>query len=851
MNRLLKTILTLACCIIAAGSASATIAGDWKLHGTFDNSITTMVETPERVYFTGLAQQQNSNSRTIAKARRNLFYYDKKGDEIQLLSKVNHLSETNIEHIAYNPEHKYLLVIYDNLNIDLVYDNGKVDNIAALRLSDIPGTTTVRRISFDPERNLIWLATDFGYVCLDDQKLEVKESRNYGRNLRNIVRLGEYLLIAYDEKIAMAPLADPRTSLSDYWVMGGYQHSNNIYVIDDKTFIAAGYSNYDKNTSPSRIIHYITINNDKRSVTTKRLLQGDFYNVQCGKDGMVVSELAATHFISKDGTVKSFVLPSDYAAESTAMSTWDGTTVWSGTPRKGIRQFKTERNADESLSWTLTHDYIAPNAAATFVSGDIAYHPTYGMIVGSMGIEKAFTDFTYQKFPMLVSSLKDGLWSQHSPIYLGNFWDMLGNNYSGIAIDPKDPSCIYRGSFFDGLLKLNFEKLEDGLMILTRPNHATNWIDTFIPAFPKPEAWGSMCRVATPSFDADGMLVTLYNNIDVMPGNTITEAELVLWPAADRLATTGAKDFRGFTRFPIKGLKGSNNDIIQALKHPLNKNMVVIYSMSYTAGSAITIYNHNGTPADTSDDKYVIICNPYDQDGGKVNLYDTQTIFEDPETGLVWIGGAFGVVTLNARTAFTDPTRVNRIKVARNDGTNLADYLLNEVMVFDITQDNQGRKWFGTAGAGLVCTSNDGRRIIDEFNVDNSYIPSDFIYAIAANEANGSLLISTGGGIAEFIPAGTGVNNNGTTTLRVFPNPVAPDYYGYVTIDGLPENAIVKIVDAAGQLVCELENNNGSAQWDVTGLDHQRVMTGVYYIMASSTADSSNIVATAKILVMN
>lgn len=850
MNRLIRYILILTCAITAYLPASAVIAGDWRLHGAFDNSITAIVETPTRVYFTGLAQQYNEKADILKKHRRNLYYYDKKGEETVFLSRHNRLSESNVSHISYNAERGYLMAIYDNLNIDLIHDNGRVDNIAAVMLSDIPGSTVVRRISFDPERNLIWLATDFGYVCLDDKRLEVKESRNYGRNLRNIARLGDNLLIAYDQYIAMAPLSDSRLNLTDYRVLGGYQHSNNFYVIDDEQFVTVGYSTYDRDGDPSLLIHSARLNADKKGVTTKRLLEGKFINVQRADGALIVSEANAVHRIAKDLTVTNYRLPSDLATGVTAVATWDGSEVWTGSPRRGLRSFRLTPAEEGQYQWTLTHDYFAPNASTTYIAGAITPHPDYGLITGNFGIEKAFSDFTYQKMPLAVSSLKNGIWTTHSPLWVDSKYDKLGTDFAGIAVDPKDPKYVWRGSMFNGVLKLNLENPED-VMLFTRPNHAAADLPGFVPALPKLNAWSIHSRVSPPTFDADGTMVFFYNNIDPDPATGVVSMDLCLWSAEDRLASTDAAHYRPFVRIPVKGIEGSNSESSLALKHPLNRNLVVSYTQNYGPGCGILIYNHQGTLADTSDDKYTIICNPYDQDGGRISLYATFAIYEDPETGLVWLGGPYGVLTFNPRTAFSDNTRVNRIKVARNDGTNLADYLLNEVIVYDITSDSKGRKWFATAGAGVVCTSNDGRKILGEFNTSTSPLPSDFAYSVGADTTSGSILISTSEGLAEFTPAAVGTDASGNTTLRVYPNPVAPDYYGYVTIDGLPESAIVKIVDAAGQLVKEVTNDNGTAEWDVTGLDHRRVATGVYYVMASSTDDSSVVSATAKIMVMN
>ena len=192
---------------------------------------------------------------------------------------------------------------------------------------------------------------------------------------------------------------------------------------------------------------------------------------------------------------------------------------------------------------------------------------------------------------------------------------------------------------------------------------------------------------------------------------------------------------------------------------------------------------------------------------------------------------------------------MNRIKVARNDGTNLADYLFNGTSVTGITADKQNRKWFSTIGGGLVCTSSDGREILYQLTTDNSYIPDNDVYGLCYIPTTNSILISTAKGLAEFFPSGS-ASGEDYDSVKVYPNPVRPDYLGWITIEGLIEGSIVKIVDASGSLVRELgPAEGGIVQWDATNLNYKRVGSGVYYVLASTSGEES-LAKVAKILVV-
>ena len=266
----------------------------------------------------------------------------------------------------------------------------------------------------------------------------------------------------------------------------------------------------------------------------------------------------------------------------------------------------------------------------------------------------------------------------------------------------------------------------------------------------------------------------------------------------------------------------------------------------------IVVYNTAGTLDNMSDDKKVQLkAKIFDQDGGEVNLFGVNCAYEDPSTGFVWFGTESGVYYLQPQNILKGQTNVSRIKVSRNDGTSLADYLLNGVGVRAIVVDPQGRKWFGSGGAGIVVTSSDGRTVLGEFTETNSDLPSNYIYNLCYNPASRSMMVSTEKGLAEFFIGSSGEAENNSDEVRAFPNPVAPDYHGWVTIDGLPDNSLVKIVDASGNLVRELgQAESGSIQWDIMSYNNRRVNTGVYYVLSSPVSGSgdSNV---AKILVMN
>ena len=87
--------------------------------------------------------------------------------------------------------------------------------------------------------------------------------------------------------------------------------------------------------------------------------------------------------------------------------------------------------------------------------------------------------------------------------------------------------------------------------------------------------------------------------------------------------------------------------------------------------------------------------------------------------------------------------------------------------------------------------------------------------------------------------------------VYAYPNPVTPEYTGYITVTGLMANSLVKITDSAGRVVHEARSDGGSIVWNGCDATGSRVKSGVYFVFASSSASGSSQAAVTKIVVVN
>lgn len=222
------------------------------------------------------------------------------------------------------------------------------------------------------------------------------------------------------------------------------------------------------------------------------------------------------------------------------------------------------------------------------------------------------------------------------------------------------------------------------------------------------------------------------------------------------------------------------------------------------------------------------------QDGTSVSANYIYSPVEDKE-GNIWVGTDAGPLYLSASTIENGGTNFTQYKVARNDGTNTADYLLSGVHVLSVAIDGGNRKWMGTDGNGVFLISSDCDTQLAHFTADNSPLLSNIVQDIVIDGSTGEVFFATDKGLCSYSSTTTEPADEMTKdNVYAYPNPVRPDYTGVVTVVGLTFNADVKIVTSNGVLVNKGRSTGGTYTWDCTDLKGKRVASGVYMV---ETAD--------------
>lgn len=820
-----RNIFSAICLGAVAASASAEVRGEWTIYPTFGAEPRAVVATPSKIY--SLMQAEPYEPKYAEYITRDLFLfaYDKQADEMIGYSKTNYLSDDIISCIQYNPIQKYLFIGYANGNIDLLYDDNSVVNIPTLKQASVNTAKTINSVTFDRERNRAYVATAFGFLTIDGENGKVLDSRIYNKSLKAAGRVGDKFIVFDDNNAFWVNDGDKAFSFSDFRVIPDLAKPNFLAPLDGNKFGCLA----------NDAINVCTI--DGNSLNVERISVVNPANCVNARDGYMYSNNYQSRLLRLDGSMADYnYIPNAPESRYNIHSSWDGKEFWAMSAFAGLSSLDYN---PQTYEWTYTRKSIYPNAPTPYRTSPLTYSPKYGIIANNHGINRQFTGYQVDN-PVVTCALENGVWTQYGYPYTKPEWQYTSSNPSGASIDPDNPDVIYYGSYTAGIQRKNLADIND-MLILSHPADKS----ASLPQFQKIAetcTWAGpfLCSFSQPMFDAQGYM---YSNF--FGGTSNNSIKIYVWTPEDRKA----KNFKKYTILEIPDFKLENTNMLLPLKQ--TKNTLIVSTGHFD--NRIIVYDTNGTPTNAADDRKVVISSLIDQDGNKIELNYLVSLFEDPSTGYVWAGTLNGLFYFNPKQVLQGNTRVYRVKVARDDGTNLADYLLNNIPVSAICQDGAGRKWFGTGGGGLVCTSADGRTIEGEVNSSNSDIPSDLIYAMEYNAKNNSIVVSTSKGIGEYhISGGASSSADEGKKAHIYPNPVRPDYLGWVTIDNVPDGGIVKIVDAAGNLVKELGPvESGMVRWDVTNLEMKRVKSGVYNVFASPGQDSAANTVTGKILVVN
>ncbi len=812
IKRTLFLLLSLVLLVGATEMSAQQKVGRWTVYPSVGDSFSQIIETPERTYML---------------SSPSLFSLSDDDNECYSYNSSNRLSDVDpVEFIVYNKDRKYLLTAYANGNIDLLYDNGKTVNMSEIKDAGITSACGILSVAFAGDR--IYIGTEFGLVVYDGERHLVVESGIYNRPVNKVFVMGDNLMIIVGgSEVYFAPLGQKIVSLDQFSAIGNIK-GTSIEKLDDKTILytIAGDSKVHK-----RVYDFAAKTEVGSVLATIGGAAAELGVCSSGVYSVAGGEISV---FAPDGTSEKVRMPEGYASARVFFN--DLASVWAVTG-EGVSRFDLSSDTPLMLMQPFNPEAItteipmkmqwSADASRLYVSNF-----TYSFIY-------PFCDFDNYNAVSKTSMIEDGHISDVMPsevipdptchkdfTYLqrvNNTKGMVCGNV-GIAVDPDDPGIYYLANWLGGLFVI-----KDGQCYKhinpSNSNYNTGWSDGigFIHIDPYGNLW------AKPIVD------------DETGGNNY----FMVLPAAKR------RDILNVTKddwlaMPVSGCVTKRDLFITNCK----KTPVNIFT---DGGWEPTLYfqSHNNTPLDFSDDKIVAVKHGQliDQTGKAVTPRHFGCAVEDHD-GKVWIGMHIGVVVIdNPADGLKPNLTVRRPVVARNDGTGLGDYLLDTHVVYTIAVDASNRKWFGT-NSGAYLVSADGTEIIAHYTTENSPLPSDEVGAIICDPNSNKVYMGTSNGLvcydSDSSPAADDYSG-----VYAYPNPVRPEYTGWITVAGLMDNSLVKIADAAGNVFYQGRSEGGMVSWDGCDPAGRRVKSGVYFVFASQSNDGASKGAVAKILVIN
>jgi ligand-binding sensor domain-containing protein len=198
--------------------------------------------------------------------------------------------------------------------------------------------------------------------------------------------------------------------------------------------------------------------------------------------------------------------------------------------------------------------------------------------------------------------------------------------------------------------------------------------------------------------------------------------------------------------------------------------------------------------------------------------------FVKDRDGSLWVGTDKGVAVFDNLSVFGGTVNAYTPIFERRK-------LLSSESITCFAVDGGNNKWIGTRN-GLFRFGPDGTTLLEQFNEQNSPLPSSIILSLAIEPTSGEVFISTNKGLVSY-RAAANEPEGVLSKISIFPNPVRPAFSGLVGIKGLSENTVVKITDLSGRLVFEARSQGGTASWNLADYQGNQVASGVYLVLVS------------------
>ncbi len=716
-----------------------------------------------------------------------LFSYDPEDTSVETYDKATVLSDHGIFDIAFCELTNELVIVYTNGNIDLMDKDGYCYNMPELKNKNLDDKT-INELTIIS--NKAYLSTNSGIIVIDITKRVFANHYDFGQKVLSCTELNGSLYAAAPGGVYFGKTSTNLLDKSNWKLLKNYG-LKHIIRLNNALFAMASDALYKvSDTNKFNISRLINGRNFTYATTNDKLF---LFNSDMAIS--VDAEGTQTTYSNSQGIKNIYAKGNDY---------------WAACGTDGLKGMKLN-----GTDFQETVSSIIPNSPLRNYS--------YRLLMAGERLLVAGGAFNYsgpEFYTGTLMYLENDKWNSFDEVEPNT---QSGNNYlnvTDIVQDPADPQHHFAGTAASGIYEFQDFKLKNYY------THNNSPITSILPDGSNPNKYTRITALALDKNRNLWMCNTQCDTIIRIRKNdgtwtSLYYEEIAGYPTFDHTVF----DNRGWAW--INSRRSTNS--------------------GHSAG--VIVINTNGTIDNQADDNFKFVDHIVNQDGVSYTLNLFNCIAPDIN-GTMWFGTDVGLfVSYSPSEVFKQNFYLSQVKVPRNDGTNLADYLLNGVDIKCVTIDGGNRKWVGTSGNGVYLISDDGLETIHHFTVDNSPLISDDIYSIAIDGQTGEVFIGTDKGLVSFMGDATDPEEVLDSDLvKVYPNPVRSDYQGKITITGLMYNTDVKIVNAAGRLVNEGTSVGGEYTWDGRTSSGKRAASGIYYVFAADEEGEEG--AAAKFLIV-
>lgn len=718
---------------------------------------------------------------------QSVYVYNKKDNSVSFLNTINGLSDVGVSVIDYHKATETLIIAYENSNIDLVTESGRVINISDIYRKSITGSKSINDITLKDD--LAYFSCGFGIVVMDMDRREIKDTYIIGPSatylgINDIAIDDSTIYAATEEGIYMASdynnvnLLDFRSWTKDTTISKPDADYSKIALFHDMIFVIDDYDTYGMDT--------IFVNNSGNWSYLDTTQVKNFYEIKPFDDQMLIVSNGDIDFYDTSLTAFRRI----YTYVDASMNARDATMgkdgfVWIADYSHGL--IKSERE------WW--YELITPNGPQYTNSVEMDYGNgniwvATGSVNGSWG---------NQYYHYGVAQYEDRDWNSYyydnEPAF-DTIYDIMD-----VVVDPSDGNHIYAAAWGTGIVEM-----DDG-------NVTTIYTDKNSSLEPRPQYY--FIGVAGLAFDLDRNLWA--SNAYVSNGLSVKTPD------------------GQWTSFDLRPAV-SNSRLGELVIDDFNQKWIIV-----NASGGIIVFDENDTFDNPGDDQVKKLTSV--EGNGALPSTSVYALAKDRD-GEIWVGTEEGIaVFYSPGNVFSNQNYdAQQIFIPRNDGTNTGTFLLETEVVTEILVDGANQKWIGTAKAGLFLMSPDGTEEIHHFTEDNSPLLSNQITSLAMNDETGELYIGTDQGIISYRSEATGGQKE-HKDVYAYPNPVPPNYNGKIAIKGLVTDANIKITDVSGNLIYQTIAKGGQAIWNGKNFNGDKAHSGVYLVFSSNEDGEETFVA--------